>query len=230
MNSFTSRTAAGISAAKYLFDTNFDEVGATDESECAATAAMTLRGYSQAEIDTIRAGAFAEGKSAGHAQAQESIERQNADALDAAVRGLAALIQFRAEFEREVARHAAAIGSALVRKLHPELNRRHGLLEIEGLIGRCLERVHDEPRVVVRLNEAMLDELRPRIDEIGRAASFDGRLVLIADDAIAPGDCRVEWADGGLERDCAQLWQDIENVFERSLADTGEPNPTAARA
>ncbi len=231
MNSFTSHASRrGSAGAKFLFDTNFDAVGAADAADAADERQRALRSYSLSEIDAIRAGAFAEGKSAGQVDAQASFECRKAGALEAAAHGLAALMKSQAELDRDISRHAAAIGSALVRKLHPALARRHGLLEIEGLVGRCLERVRDEPRVVVRLNDAMLDELRPLLEEIGRAAGYDGRLVLIADDAIPGGDCRVEWADGGCERDCARLWEDIETVLERSLAGLGEPNEGGSKS
>jgi len=36
-----------------------------------------------------------------------------------------------------------------------------------------------------------------------RAKSFEGRLVVLAEPDIAVGDCRIEWADGGINRDSA---------------------------
>ena len=33
--------------------------------------------------------------------------------------------------------------------------------------------------------------------------SFEGRLVVLAEPDIALGDCRIEWADGGINRDSA---------------------------
>ena len=36
-----------------------------------------------------------------------------------------------------------------------------------------------------------------------RAHSFEGRLVVLAEPDIAVGDCRIEWADGGINRDSA---------------------------
>ena len=42
---------------------------------------------------------------------------------------------------------------------------------------------------------------REKLDEIARARGFEGRLVVLAEPEIAPGDCRIEWADGGVVRD-----------------------------
>ena len=47
---------------------------------------------------------------------------------------------------------------------------------------------------------------------------FGGRLLLIADEGLGPGDCRLEWADGGIERQAQRTWVEIEQRIARSLA------------
>jgi flagellar assembly protein FliH len=42
---------------------------------------------------------------------------------------------------------------------------------------------------------------RSALDEIARTRGFEGRLVVIAEPEIALGDCKIEWADGGVVRD-----------------------------
>jgi flagellar assembly protein FliH len=226
MSSSTSR-AAEWGSAKFLFDTNFEDALAVDAAEADADVAV-LSSYTRAEIDALRAAAFAEGRVAGRAEAMVEIERQTAAAIEATARGLEALMRSEAQFERSVADHAVALGCTLLRKLHPELMRRHGAAEVEALIARCLERLHAEPRIVVRLHDGMLDLLRPRLDEIARLGGYEGRVILVADDAIAPGDCRIEWAEGGCERDSARLWRDIEVACERVLADSRESDHVEA--
>ena len=56
------------------------------------------------------------------------------------------------------------------------------------------------------------------------ASGFDGRLVVLAEPDIAPGDCRIEWADGGLKRDRAATEAAIEEAVARYVAGRrGEP-------
>ena len=38
------------------------------------------------------------------------------------------------------------------------------------------------------------------IDDIARAHGFPG-LVVLGEPSVAVGDCRIEWADGGINRD-----------------------------
>ena len=59
------------------------------------------------------------------------------------------------------------------------------------------------PHIAVRVNDALYAEAREKLEDIVRAKSFQGRLVVLAEPDIAVGDCRVEWADGGINRNAA---------------------------
>ena len=49
-------------------------------------------------------------------------------------------------------------------------------------------------------------------------AGFSGRVVVVAEARIGPADARIEWADGGVERNTEQVWQEIEAIIERFAA------------
>ena len=57
------------------------------------------------------------------------------------------------------------------------------------------------PHIAVRVNEGLYAAAREKIDDIARAHGFAGRLVVLGEPNIAAGDCRIEWADGGVNRD-----------------------------
>jgi flagellar assembly protein FliH len=117
-----------------------------------------------------------------------------------------------------------AIETALtiVRKLFPRLAKAHGMAEIEAVVGESLSRLRDEPRVVVRVADSLLDAVNERVKELAAKAGFEGRIVLIAQDDLQAGDIRVEWADGGAERDSGVLWHQIDDIIERVM---GTPRP-----
>ena len=54
---------------------------------------------------------------------------------------------------------------------------------------------------MVRVNGALYGDAKEKLEEIARMRGFEGRLVVMAEADVAPGDCRIEWADGGLKRD-----------------------------
>lgn len=230
---------------KFLFETDFDEeTGFADDPGFAADTelAESARGahaeaepppsYSQEELDAARDEGYraghAEGLEAGRADVAAAAETAKADALDKLGERLEAL---RAEIQgsgEQRSRESLDVALTLVSKLFPALTRRYGREEIEDLIIDSLERLREEPRVVVRVADSQLDALRERVDELAAKSGFDGRIVLLADADLSEGDVRADWADGGAERDTGRIWREIESAADRALgsddrADEGGP-------
>jgi flagellar assembly protein FliH len=109
-----------------------------------------------------------------------------------------------------------------------ELVSRAPEAEIEALIRRSLALLAGEPRVVVRLAPAMFDRLGPRLDGLSLGSAFAGQIVLVGDESLGPGDCRIEWADGGTVRDEAAAWREIEAFAERAVGPAPAATPPAA--
>ena len=107
---------------------------------------------------------------------------------------------------------------AMTRKLLPALSRSAASGEIEALIRDCLGRLHNEPKIVIRLHGSMVDSFRERLEAMANDAGFSGRVVVVAEARIGPADARIEWADGGVERNTEQVWQEIEAIIERFAA------------
>ena len=65
-----------------------------------------------------------------------------------------------------------------------------------------------------------LDDVREALGEMRRVLKPDGRVIIIAEPALTGADCRVEWANGGIERDLASTFASIEQSAERWRAST----------
>ena len=91
----------------------------------------------------------------------------------------------------------------MARKLAPTLVAREPFAEISALASDCFRQLIAAPHIVVRVNDALYATAKEKLDDIVRARTFEGRLVVLAEPDIALGDCRIEWADGGINRDSA---------------------------
>lgn len=211
---------------------------AADASEAAAQPAPQAV-YAEADLEQAaaeaRQAAHAEGVAEGRRQAEAEAEAALTRALERTGAGLETLAGSLAQERERRDAEQLEVALQLVRRLFPALTRRHGLEEIEAVIRQSLDRLREEPRVVVRVADARLDALQERIDALTAEAGFDGKVVLLAEREIADGDVRVEWADGGAERDSARLWRDIEKAAERALqpppaSDDGAAGAEAAEA
>jgi flagellar assembly protein FliH len=48
----------------------------------------------------------------------------------------------------------------------------------------------------------------------------------LGDESLKPGDCRIEWAQGGMIRDREQIWAAIETAIGQALVELGDGERT----
>ena len=113
---------------------------------------------------------------------------------------------------------AVDVAMAVARKLCGELIAAEPLAEIMALVGDCFSHLVATPHLVVRINEQLYEAARERIEELARQSGFEGRLVILAEPDIATGDCRIEWADGGVVLDRAAIEAKINELVGRYIA------------
>ena len=194
--------------AKYLFD---DDFAAPPAEKPMAPSDVALR-LAEAESKAFGDG-FAAAEKEGNAVAERRMAaafEQIADAMDRVARGIAAV-------EQRLEAEAVELAAAIARKLAPELVQRQPFDEIAALAAECFKQLAHAPHVVVRVNDGLLETAQERLAEISRTRGFEGRLVVIAEPEIAVGDCKIEWADGGVVRDSAKTDMVIGNAIGRYL-------------
>jgi flagellar assembly protein FliH len=80
---------------------------------------------------------------------------------------------------------------------------------------------------VVRINDQLYEAARERIERLAKQSGFEGRLVILAEPEIETGDCRIEWADGGIVLERAAIETKIDELVGRYMA-SRDPAGTAA--
>jgi flagellar assembly protein FliH len=196
--------------AKFLFDVDF---AAPDKSRDRPTQAELAQQVAEAEARAYRAGFEA----AQHEARVES-DRRAALALEEiglAIKGIATRftgIETRMETE------AVDVAVAVARKLCTELVAREPLGEIMALVSDCFSHLVSTPHLVVRIHDSLYEAARDRIEGMAKQAGFEGRLVILAEPDIATGDCRIEWADGGVVLERAAIEAKISELVGRYLA------------
>jgi flagellar assembly protein FliH len=193
--------------AKYLFDEDFSGDKPT------ITMVEHERRRADAESQAYRTG-FAAAQAQAHADAEQRIAMalgRLADGLERVDRGLAT-IEARLEAE------AVEVAIAVAAKLAPALIANEPFAEIAALATECFRHLVTTPHMVVRIGEDIYEAGKAKLDEIAQARGFEGRLVVMAEPALAAGDCRIEWADGGVNRDRTAIKNAIGDVVGRYMA------------
>src|SRR5436190_3419540 len=196
--------------AKFLFDVDF---AAPDKSRERPTQAELAHKVAEAEARAYRAGFDA----AQHEARVES-DRRAALALEEiglAIKGIATRF---GSIETRMETEAVDVAVAVARKLCTELVAREPLAEIMALVSDCFSHLVSTPHLVVRIHDSLYEAVRDRIERMARQVGFEGRLVILAEPDIATGDCRIEWADGGVVLERAAIEAKISELVGRYLA------------
>jgi flagellar assembly protein FliH len=195
-------------SAKYMFDEDF----ATGVKP-TITVIEADRRRADAEAQAHRKG-FA----AGQAQTQGEADQRIATAFTIIADGMARLDRALAGIEARLESEAVEVAVAVASKLAPELVAREPFTEISALATECFRQLVTTPHIAVRIGPDIYDTAKDRLEEAARARGYEGRLVVTSDDTLAPGDCRIEWADGGVNRDQAATLAAIGDVVSRYVA------------
>ncbi len=185
-------------ALKFLFDTSFDNLDANGNPVAAAH-------HSPADMESAIAAARAEGFAEGQRTMTEAIEGRVAQALEVIVSQIKQLVEMQQQAMEQHLEESVKVALAIGQKLAPALMQREPAHEVEAMITQCLNELREEPHIVVRTSDATVTALQPRIDQIAALNGLSGKIVLLPDDQLMDGDCRIEWADGGAERNLAAL-------------------------
>jgi flagellar assembly protein FliH len=197
--------------AKFLFDMDF---GAPDKTrERPATPAEIAERIASAE-----ARAYRDGYEAAQREAKAESDRRAALALEEigiAIKGIASRFSgIEARMETE----AVDVAVAVARKMCAELIAAEPLGEITALVSDCFSHLVATPHLVVRINDALYEAAREKIERQATQSGFEGRLVILAEPGIATGDCRIEWADGGVVLERAAIEAKIDELVGRYMA------------
>jgi flagellar assembly protein FliH len=210
--------------AKFLFDNDFAAPKKTEQSVSTAEMAQ--------QIADAEARGFRAGQEAGRSEATAENGRRLAQALGDIARSIGAIAQLFATAEARMEAEAVDVAIAVARKLCGALIAAEPLAETTALVGDCFRHLTSTPHLVVRINDQLYDAARHDIERLAKQSGFEGRLVILAEPDIAAGDCRIEWADGGVVLDRAATDAKIEELVGRYMASRGNPtaDPAARRS
>ncbi|CAA7611704.1 Flagellar assembly protein H [Candidatus Terasakiella magnetica] len=211
---------------KYMFDLDFSPQHARphtpetapEEEEVYEPEAPPPPTFTEEDLQLVRDSAYDEGHRQGLEEATQTTEHAMALAMTNLTAGLAGLAEAQADAADVSQRVAARVAMAVLKRVLPAACESNAFEEVVRTVQECFAHVLDEPRIIVRVAASLVDPVREKLEAEAVHHGFEGRVVVQADPRLGAGDCRVEWTDGGAERDQARLLADIEAAVERSLA------------
>ncbi len=216
----TGRKMSGTATpARFLFNRDLvtPEKEQSEEPEAVAEPTITVREHQElialAE-ERGRQRGLGEGRNEVADQEVCRVAEEAARLTDAAQKLLQGLDSEQARIEKD----AVGLAFLAARRFAAHLIAREPLAEVVALLSECLAPLRRQPHVVVRVNEKDSDRLKKAVDGLVYEKGFEGRLVILGEPELERGDCRIEWADGGLLRDRKALEKQIEASVRRYFA------------
>ena len=197
--------------AKFLFDMDFSAPDRTRERP--ATALEIAQKIAAAE-----ARAYRDGFDAAQREAKVESDRRAALALEEIGIAMKAIATRYSGIENRMETEAVDVAVAVARKLCSTLIAAEPLGEITELVKDCFAQLVSTPHLVVRINDSLYEAAHERIERMAKQSGFEGRLVILAEPEIETGDCRIEWADGGVVLERAAIEAKINELVGRYIA------------
>jgi len=212
---------------KFMFDVDFDippepEAPVAEEIAVEEEEVEVAPAFSEEEMDMARDEGFLAGKEAGIREAAELMEQKILAALGKVTESFADVCRMQQDSNREIAREMLGVAATIAKKAFPDLNSRNALGEIDRMVAEILDAILEEPKVQIFVAPALRDPFADRLESIAERVGYEGRLAVAGDKLLEPGDCRVEWANGGAVREMSDLWQQIDEIVERNLKGESE--------
>jgi flagellar assembly protein FliH len=201
--------------AKFLFDMDFSAPDKTRERP--ATPAEVAQKMAAAEARGYR-----DGFDAGQREAKAESDRRAARALEEIGIGIEAIARCFSGIETRMETEAVDVAVEVARKLCSELIAAEPLGAITGLVSDCFSHLVSTPHLVVRINDTLYEAACEQIEGLAKRSGFEGRLVILAEPEIVTGDCRIEWADGGVVLERAAIEAKINELVGRYVASRGQ--------
>jgi flagellar assembly protein FliH len=207
---------ATSNTSKFLFDLDFAESNKPGDKNTKEVQTIPLLDH-EAILSEEKRKARAEGVQQGIQDAQAKATQ----ALAQETSRLAAIVQklFQA-VDKDIQDHqetSLRLALAAAQKLSQGLLTEQSLQPVETLLRECLEPLRKTPHLVIRLAEKDCEALDEKLKSLSVEKGFEGRLVILGEPDYKPGDCRIEWADGGMVLDQNAIKTQIETLVETFL-------------
>ncbi|USG60505.1 FliH/SctL family protein [Sneathiella marina] len=209
-------------STRFLFDREFSDDGASANGAKGASEGVAI--YTEQDLATQKQEAFAEGVKSGQDQATQTLESMLASSLDTVAMQLQQLLTSQVSQLQSIKQDAASLALAAASKLAPALIQQSPHSEIEQVIKDCLSELPEEPRIVVRAAEQTCDFLKGKVDELSAQSGFQGNIILLPEEEMQPSECRVEWADGGVERDIQKIENKLTAIINEFVGGNTDPS------
>ncbi|MFO1048935.1 MAG: hypothetical protein U1E52_13665 [Geminicoccaceae bacterium] len=193
-------------------------LAAGGEADSAVPMAPALC-FDEVDLARMAGGLVERGRREARLAAAESPGARQAAAVAHAAEALATAVGRRATEEKDAVARLVTLAAAVAKALGPTARDSAGL----AMLAEAMLAGLDAPTARLSGPSTTIECLRPVLADVQARAGFAGTLELEVDDRLVDGALRLAWPDGWLERDPAEVEQQVAALLD-SLRTSGRPH------
>lgn len=191
-------------ATKFLFSNDFRDGGRARATE--------------AELAAAREQAFHAGQEQARREAQGQLNGLVGQLARTAERLFAQEAARTTQIEEQAVRLALSVARALAGAALAE----RPMAGLERAVRECIGHARQTPHLAIRVNETAVEAVEALSKRLALEGGFTGRIVVLGEPDIAPGDGRIEWADGGFAIEAGQMDELISHAVASAFGRAGD--------
>ncbi|CAN1531429.1 FliH Flagellar biosynthesis/type III secretory pathway protein [Rhabdaerophilaceae bacterium] len=172
-------------------------------------------------VEEARQAGYQQGLLEGHQQQRNEEAARVTEAMGAIAQSLAHVVDDLRQVDAASRNESLQFAFIFARKLAGKLIDRVPVAPIEATARAILNDLRGAPHVAVRVEPSLVDLVKVRLANLLREHGIDIKLFVFPDPGVARGDCRIEWADGGIVRERQKLEYLLEQSLGMVLAPSG---------
>lgn len=173
-----------------------------------------IQGYTEEEVAQKVAEAEARGYHRGQEEAQRAQEQSEDTLIKEIGAKLVTLSETKQSLEEKIKEDFRQMAEVLLLKFIPLIQKGMAEQLINKFISDNFHKFVKEPKLSFYFNPEMISKAQEIIGKIAHKTDFEGKITLHKDASIAVDDCRIEWANGGVERNSQRLQNQAKELLE----------------
>lgn len=173
-----------------------------------------IKTYSEEELEEQVRIAEERGYENGFKTASEGIDAKNTRLWEDINTRLMMLAANSGERESEVERQMLEIVKTAIHKIVPALEAEKSAEIVNHFLSNNFARFKNEAKLAFYFNPETVGAVQENIARLANIHDFEGKISLHKDVSLGIADCRIEWENGGVERNSDKMLEKIDKTLE----------------
>lgn len=149
----------------------------------------------------------------GFKTSQDGIDNLLSKAMDEINQRLMTMIANSSNLSCELEKQSVELAQAIIEKLVPGLNKDNSVEIVKQFISDNFNNFKNEAKLSFYIHPDIISYVQETIAKLANSYDFEGKISLHKDAKLGIADCRIEWENGGVERNLAGMSAKVENML-----------------